>query len=289
MSKDLRLNVQGLARRDKSLLSAILPEPGYIVCSSDASAGEPTVTTHYSQDKNYYDATFGMVGKRPYYDGPLLKIDDIYLTTMSTSPIGQQKMMQAFHSTYKGVPFPEQWLLDPEVIKKELDKDRKAHKILALGLSYGMGPKKAVKQMYDNGYNISMKQARDFFRSYWTTFAGVRKFADALGEQVEQNGYIVNQFGYRLTPEPHKAFNYFIQSSISGLFHCYCAKIFAAAPWAKFVTVIHDELVAEVPIEKKEEFRQVIKAATDSLNADLNWEVKLRFGCVFGENWYEAK
>lgn len=289
MTKEFRLNVQGMARRDSGIMSCILPDPGYIVCSSDAGSGEPTVTSHFSQDKNYYDATFGMVGKEPYYQGKLLKIDDIYLTTMSTSPIGEKKMLDAFNSTYSGTPFAHQWLIDPEKIKKELDRDRKAHKILALGLSYGMGPKKMVKQMYDNGYNITLKQARDFFRSYWTTFSGVRKFADALGQQVEQQGYIVNQFGYRLTPEPHKAFNYFIQSSVSGLFHCYCAKIFSIAPWAKFVTVIHDELIAEVPLDRQDDFRNVIKQATDSLNEDLKWDVKLRFGCVMGDTWYSAK
>lgn len=289
MSREFRLNAQGLSRKEAGLMGAILPDPGYIVCSSDASAGEPTCTSHYSQDKNYYDATFGMVGKEPYYQGRLLKIDDIYLTTMSTSPFGEKIMLEAFNSTYGGVPFPQQWLIDPEKIKKQLEPSRKLHKIMALGLGYGMGVKKLVKQAYENGHNISAKQAKDFWRAYWTTFSGVRKFADSLGQQVEQHGYIVNQFGYRLTPEPHKAFNYYIQSSVSGLFHCYCAKIFAAAPWAKFVTVIHDELVAEVPIDRQEEFSRVIDAATASLNEDLNWSVKLRFGKVYGRNWYEAK
>lgn len=289
MSKEWRLNAQGMARRDAGLMTCILPEPGYIFCSSDAGSGEPTATAWYSKDKNYYDATFGMVGKEPYYEGRLLKIDDIYLTVMSVSPVGQERMRTAFAKTYNGFTFSQQWLIDPEVIKKELNEDRKIHKILCLGLGYGMGAKKAVKQMYENGFNLTLKQARDFHRAYWSTFSGVKKLADTLSQQVEQDGYIVNPFGYRLSPEPNKAFNYYIQSSISGIFHAYCAKIFAAAPWAKFVTIIHDELIAEVPIDRQDDFRQVIKDATDSLNADLGWEIRMRFGAVFGDTFYSAK
>jgi DNA polymerase I-like protein with 3'-5' exonuclease and polymerase domains len=284
-----KLNVQATARRDPGLMSAIIPSPGHVFVSSDASAGEPTVTTHYSGDKNYYDACFGMVGKAPYYDGLILRISDIYLMTMSVSPIGAEDMRECFHSKFGGVSFAEQWLIDDEVIKKQLKTQRTFHKILALGLGYGMGPKKMCKSAYEKGYALEFNQAKAFFKSYWSLFSGVRALSDRLAEQVEQDGFIVNQFGYRLVPEPHKAFNYLIQSTVSGIMHVYCAKIFAAAPWARFVTVIHDELIAEIPENKVEEFRQVIAAATDSLNADLNWSVKLRFGYVVGRNLFEAK
>ena len=85
---DTKLNPQGLARKDRALLSAVLPSPGHTFVSCDLSSGEPTCTAHYSQDKNYHDATFGMVGIPPYYAKDVLKIDNLYLTVMSVSPHG---------------------------------------------------------------------------------------------------------------------------------------------------------------------------------------------------------
>ena len=284
-----RLNIQATARRDSGLMSSLIPSPGCVFVSSDASAGEPTVTTHYSGDKNYYDACFGMVGKAPFYDGLVLKIDDIYLTTMSVSPIGAEDMREAFHSRYGSVTFSEQWMIDSEVIKKQLKNQRTFHKILALGLGYGMGPKKMVKSAYEKGYQLEFNQAKAFFKAYWSLFSGVRALSERLAEQVEQDGYLVNQFGYRMTPDPHKAFNYLIQSTVSGIMHVFCAKVFSIAPYAKFVTVIHDELIAEIPKDRIDDFRLVIQQATDSLNDDLKWSVRMRFGFAVGSNLYEAK
>lgn len=73
-----KLNIQGLARGDKGLMSSMIPPPGHVFVSVDLAAGEPSVSAHYSQDRNYFDACFGMVGKEPYYDGDLLRCDDIH-------------------------------------------------------------------------------------------------------------------------------------------------------------------------------------------------------------------
>ncbi len=286
---DHRLNIQALARTDKGLLGSLLPDPGNIFVSSDAAGAEPVVTTHYSGDKNYYDACFGMQGKAPYYDGLLLKISDIYLSVMSVSPIGAEDMREAFHSDYGGKSFAEQWLLDPEVIKKQLKRQRTFHKILCLGLGYGMQPPKMVKSAYEKGYALTLKEAREFYKAYWNLFKGVRALADRLEQQVEQDGYLINQFGYRMTMEGRLGYNYLVQSSVSGILHVFCAKVFALAPWAKFVTVIHDELIAEIPETRVEEFRKVIQAATDSLNDDLGWSVRMEFGFAVGASLYEAK
>lgn len=270
-------------------MSCILPEPGYVTVSIDLSAGEPTVTAHFSQDPRYRYASFDGVGKAPYYDGSVLMISDIYLMAMSISPIGSVRMMELFHSEFGGVPFAEQWLIDADVCKAPIKKERDFHKMACLGWGYGMGPKKFVKQAYDKGYSISLKDSSGFHKAYWRLFAGVRTFADKLAKAVELRGYIVNPFGYRLTPPPHKAYNYYIQSSVSGIMHVFCAKLFTIAPYAVFRAVIHDEVVADVPEDRIEDFRRARDLATDSLNEDLGWSVAVRTGYVTGKTWYEAK
>lgn len=284
-----RLNVQGLARKDQGLLSCIVPDPGWVTVSIDLAAGEPSVTSHFTQDRNYRYACFDGVGKRPEYQNNVLMIDDIYLMTMSVSPIGRDKMREAYEKPWPGGSFADQWMADAEHVKSALKKDRQVHKILALGLSYGMGAKKMSKQMYDAGFDLSLRDAKAFFYAYWELFSGVRRFADKLTAIVEQDKAIVNPFGYRLTPDPRKAFNAFIQSSVSGIMHVFTAKLMAAAPYSRFITCIHDELLVDVPADRVEEFRRHKDQATDSLNEDLKWTVNIRTGFAVGTNWYEAK
>lgn len=283
--KRARLNVQALARRDVRLVGTITADVGETLVSIDLAAGEPTVSTHFSQDANYRWATFDGVGKAPYYNGKVLMIDDIYLMCMSVSPMGAALM----RTTFDAPGFVEQWLTDPEVIKKRLKKERQFHKILALGIGYSMGPKKMVNAAYDAGYVLTLAEAKAFHKAYWQLFSGIKTLSDTLTRQCERDGFIVNPFGYRCTPAPHKAFNAFIQSSVSGLMHVYLAILSAKAPYAHLLTVIHDELLMSVPTERLEEFRLAKESATDELNQQLGWSVAVRTGFAIGSNWYEAK
>lgn len=289
MARIGKLNAQGLARREPLLMRAILPEPGHVAVSIDLASGEPSVTAHFSKDTNYRWATIDGVGKAPEYRNNLLMIDDIYLMLMSISPIGKQKIADAWKKDWNGKTFAEQWLADPEVIKNALKRDRQVHKILALGIGYSMGPKKMVKQMYESGFTLSYEDAKKFYDAYWSLFSGVRKLSFQLEQQLERDGFLINPFGYRLTPEPRKAFNYFIQSSVSGIMHVFTAKLMAAAPYIHFTTCIHDELIVSCPKERIEEFRKDKERATDSLNEDLGWSVKIRTGFATGVDWYSAK
>lgn len=284
-----RLNVQGLARKDKGLLSTILCDPGNILVSEDFSAGEPTVTTHFSGDTNYRWACFDGVGKAPEYRNGVLMIDDIYLMCMSVSPIGRDKMREAFNMKWGGLSFQDQWLKDPEVIKSFLKAERQFHKILALGLGYGMGAKKMVNSAYEKGYLLDFQTAKRFHAAYWQLFSGVKRLADNLAAKVERDGWLLNPFGYRLTPEPRKAFNYFIQSSVSGAIHLYGAQLKAYAPYANIITCIHDEFLIECPEACVEELRHDSQLATDALNRGLGWSVNIRTGFAPGKDWYSAK
>jgi DNA polymerase I-like protein with 3'-5' exonuclease and polymerase domains len=153
-----------------------------------------------------------------------------------------------------------------------------------------MGGVKFQKQAYEKGYEVSLKDSKALFHAYWELFSGVKTFSEMLASKVKRQGYLINPFGFRITPQPRTAFNYFIQSSVSGLLNIFNWKVFAVAPWASFVTVIHDELLVDVPVERLEEFRKVKERATDSLNEDLKWSVAIRTGFVSSTNsWYEAK
>ena len=284
------LNVQALSRREKRLMSNIVAEPDYVYVSVDLSAGEPTITTHFTQDKHYKYATFDGVGKAPYYDGEVLMIDDIYLQTASISPVGKDIMRNAFlNDRYDGKTFAEQWLIDPEVIKKKYKVTRALHKIMALGMSYGMGAKKAEKNLADNGFKITLSHAKELHTKYWRLYSGIRAFADQLSLEMKQKGFIYNPFGYRITAEPHNAFNGFIQSSVNGIIALLAMFTLKHYSNATLVTVIHDEIIWKISKNHIEDFQKACQFATDELNSFLQWSVKIRTGFVVGSNFYEAK
>lgn len=285
-----RLNVQALARKDKPLMSALVAPEGYAYVSCDLASGEPTCTSHFSQDKNYHDATFAMVGQAPYYKGDILKIDNLYFTVASVAPTGKDRTKELFHTTWNGKTFAEQWLEDSDVIKNADKPWYALHKVLTLGLGYMMGPRKLVATGYDAGHVVPFKIAKGFHEKYWQLFGDVWKLAKLLEAKYNRDGYLVNPFGYRLKPDkPYKALNYFIQSSVSGIMHVLCAKFFAIAPWAEFVTIIHDELIMLVKIVDLPRTREAMKQAEASLNADLKWRVNIRVGWKEGRDMYEAK
>lgn len=282
-----RLNIQGLSRKDRELMSSLLPAPGNVVVSVDLSAGEPTCTAHYSKDPNYYAATFGMVGKTPYWTTGLLMIDDIYLMTASRSPIGREEILRLWDDG-----LAEKWVADPEAVKSgEAKKVRALHKPLCLGLSYSMGPKKLVTQAYDSGFELSLATAKEFHRVYWKEcFPGVERFGKLLQSKFHKQGYLVTEFGYRLVPDSdHKCLNYFIQSTVSGIMHALNQKFFDRCDFAEFKTVIHDEVIFEVPEEYEQDAKIIWSKCVQELNSDLNWSVEIRTGWKSATNWFDIK
>lgn len=288
---DVRLNAQGMSRGYRPLMECIISDPGYTTISVDLKSGEPTATSHYSRDKNYTYANFTGVGKNPYYENKILFLDDMYLMGASVSPTGQEKMLELFNTTFKGVSFQEQWVIDPDVVKKDSNVKtlRAFHKTLILAMQYGQGPTGMVISAEDSGQKLKIGQAKTFHKAFWyTLFPDVRKLGERLKLYVKKNKYIVNDFGYRSFPIQRKALNYYIQSTISGIIDVLMIKFYSICPYAQHHAVIHDEIVFSVPDDKVKEAKELLDKAVKSLNDDLKWSVNVRAGWVEGKNWYEA-
>lgn len=281
MSRNKTLNIQAIARQDKGLMSCIIPSQDHVFVSQDVVSGEPTITCHLTKDAMYYNFIFGMVGKTPYWDRGTLMVDDIYLGYASSVSFWQKAIKDKFD--------PNEWVTDAESVKGKLKGIRKASKISVLGHGYGMGPKKLELQMYDNGISLTMAECKEAYKTFWSLFSDIKDYSEYLKEKIEHDGYLINLFGYRITPTPHKAYNYMIQSSLSGLMHVYTNMMAEKSPYAKYITCIHDEIVWEIPRTRIEEFKADQKDVVTRLNAILGWSVDVRFGFAVGNNMYEAK
>ena len=250
-------------------------DPGKIFVSQDVVSLEPSVTAHFSRDKNYRWATVDGIGKAPYYDGDVLMIDDVYLMTASVLPPTAHKIRKAWDDGLF-----DTWLADPEVVKKALKGPRSFAKICALGLGYGMGAKKLQKTCEEAGVLLTFQEAKAVRARYWDLFSGLREFADVLAFRAERDGFIINPFHYRITPEPHKAFNAYIQSSASGVLDLYCLYLFEERPDFEFVALIHDEVIYQCDADCAKDLPTITDKVSKELNEALNWSVPIRFGTI---------
>jgi len=285
------LNVQGISRKDKRLMEAFQTYPGETLVEIDAASGEATIISALTNDKMYKYFSFDGKGKAPYYDGDQLMINDPYLAFQSVSGVGSKELREAFeHRTYNGHTFAEQWLIDDEVIKKDLKKTRQVSKMIVLAIGYSAQGKK-IAQSCREMFNIPLtdEQGQAIVKTYWALFSDVKSLADRCQFRVKQAGYITNLFGCRLSPEPRKAFNALIQSTMSGIVNYKWMILKESAPWANSVTCIHDALIFSVPTERLEEFRELSKASDRIINENIRWSVDVGFGFSPGRNWHETK
>lgn len=279
-----------MSRSEKGLMSAILSDPDKMTISSDFVSAEPTVISHYSGDKNYRYAAFDGVGKEAYYnENGILMLDDTYLMAASINPVSKVEIKEAFNTTYGGVKGFEQWAIDKEVIKDQVKPIRKFNKIAVLGTGYGMGPKKLVSNCYDAGYVINFLDSKKFNYNFWNVmFPDLGGLRDYLSKKVKREGFLVNPFGFRMQPSPHKALNYFIQSSVSGMMNIVTIDFLEKCPYVEFRTIIHDELIFDCPENRLVEAQTVLNTVIDNLNKRLNWSVDVRTGWESGKDWYAA-
>ena len=255
----------------------------------DISAAEPSIISQYSGDKNYIYAAFEGVGKPAYYsDKDLLMLDDVYLMLASRNPVSRDRVREAFNDKYGGVIGFEQWAIDKSVVKAEIKSERAFNKPAALGIGYSMQGPRLVTTMYNEGKVISLKDAKQVVYSYWhELFPDVAKLRDYLQLKVKKEKQLINPFGFRMTPPPRKALNYFIQSSVNGIIDMLMIEWFESAPYIEFCTIIHDEIVIECPEDKLDEAKLKLDEALVRLNKTLNWSVNIRMGWEVLDNWYD--
>jgi DNA polymerase I-like protein with 3'-5' exonuclease and polymerase domains len=282
------INPQGLSRRDSSQQKCFVADEGQIFVFSDLAAAEPTITAYYSKDPNYLACTLHMVGKRPYYNSKgMLVIDDIYLCVASRFVKWKDEIRKAFEGYYDGVQGYDQWLINPESISKGvLKKIRGYAKVIALALAYGLGSKKMVLIAQQNGFELTMTEAKSFRDLYWSTFPLVDKLGKKLITQYNSLGHIMNDFGYCLYPtSDHKVLNALIQSTVSGVMDLFNLIFFTKCQEALYVVNIHDEIIFSIPEDRVAEIKKVFDECVVELNERLGWDVPIRFGWETSKTW----
>ncbi len=311
--EDVKLNAQGLARKEKGLMSCLVVEDpeNCEFCSFDLKAGEPTIIANFSRDKNYIKIARDMNGVKPYWDEQgILITNDFYVTYMSLSPITRdlirkmwddgifEKWVETDGKCVTDYIEKEDVIINGEPAEKitlKFSDKRTDHKILFLMTNYGCSFKKAQESMAERNNDLSAKDAKRMIENYWRVlFPEVGKLRDRLIMVIEKTGWLITPFGFRVCPdEARLAYNYTIQSSVSVIMKelvVYMQSLIDKGEFdAELVTIIHDELIYRIRKDQTDRFYAALQGKADEITKRLKWVCPIQLGCKKGSNLYTAK
>ncbi len=235
-----------------------VPEPGCVFVDADYSQIELRVLAHMANDEAMQAA---------FNSG-----EDIHRVTAS----------QVF-----GVP--------PEEVTPQM---RRSAKAVNFGIVYGISGFSLAEDL-----GVSQAEAKSYIDSYLRKYHGVRDFMSAVVEQGTKEGYVATLYGRRrYLPElkdgkymvreaaRRMAMNSPIQGTAADVIKLAMLRVDralkAAAPDAKLVLQVHDELIVECPEAEAETVRALV---TREMEAAAKLAVPLVAEAKVGRSWYEAK
>jgi len=187
-------------------------------------------------------------------------------------------------------------LFDKDIQEITTDERRKA-KTINFGLLYGMGPQKLSREL-----GISMDEAREFIRVYFSKLGKVRKLYQSIEETAQKQGYVTTLAGRRrLLPDissrndnlsqqaRRTAVNTVIQGSAADVIKKAMLAVDGDEQLrrmgAVLVLQVHDELLMEAEASRAREAGERL-ARIMSRVEELEVPLLVQWGV--GRNWAEA-
>ena len=181
-----------------------------------------------------------------------------------------------------------------EVTKEE----RNSAKAVNFGIVYGIGEYSLSQDL-----KISVKQAKEYIKSYLEKYSGVREYMENIKEQARKNGYVEtllkrrryipeivsSNFNTRAFGE-RVALNTPIQGTAADIIKLAMVRIYRRLKTqnfrSKLILQVHDELIIEAVNEEKEAVKAILKEEME--NAAV-LRVPLVVDMSEGKSWYDAK
>ena len=185
--------------------------------------------------------------------------------------------------------------IPPEQVTPE---QRSQAKAVNFGIVYGIS---AFSLSEDIG--VTVGEARDYINAYLAHYKGVNDYMERVVEEAKERGYVSTLYGRR-RPMPElrasnrnvRAFgervcrNMPIQGTAADIMKLAMIRVDRALResglHARLLLQVHDELIAECPIEEAEQVRQILKR---EMEGAATLSVPLTVDAHLGPNWYEAK
>jgi len=183
-----------------------------------------------------------------------------------------------------------------DVPLEEVTKNQRRHaKAINFGLIYGMSPFGLTRTT-----NLTLAEAENFVKAYFTKFPGVKKYLDGIRKQAAENGYVETLLGRKRffpqlknpsTPQvrsraEREAINAPIQGTAADILKIAMINMPAAIKKvglkAKMLVQVHDELLLECVETEIEETVRVVK---DVMENAFEISIPLDTDAAWGKNW----
>ncbi|TDJ00337.1 MAG: DNA polymerase I [Caldithrix sp.] len=186
-----------------------------------------------------------------------------------------------------------------QVAPEDLTQEhRRKAKEVNFGIMYGMGVFGLATRL-----NISNEEAREFIANYFTLYAKVKEYIDAMHAQVEEKGFVttlLNRTRYlpEIRSKNHNIREFAKRTAVNTPIQGTAAELIKVAMiniWkklkeknlkTKMIMQVHDELVFEAPKAEVEEVKVLVKHEMENA---LALDVPIKADVGVGPNWLEAK
>ena len=186
-----------------------------------------------------------------------------------------------------------------QVAPEDLTQEhRRKAKEVNFGIMYGMGVFGLATRL-----NISNEEAQEFIANYFTLYAKVKEYIDAMHAQVEEKGFVttlLNRTRYlpEIRSKNHNIREFAKRTAVNTPIQGTAAELIKVAMiniWkklkeknlkTKMIMQVHDELVFEAPKAEVEEVKVLVKHEMENA---LALDVPIKADVGVGPNWLEAK
>ena len=239
LSSSGKLNMQQLPRDDKTVKYCIKAREGYVIISQDLATAEMYVVAVLSKDKKL---------QKVFIDGG------------------------DFHSTIAKMVF--RLPCDVEKVKKLYPDIRQAAKAISFGILYGSGPDTVAATA-----GCTVQDAKIYIDKYFTTFAKLKSWLTTQQNFIKANGFTYSFFGRKrrlknVFSKDSQISSHEVRSGVNALVQGPASDInlLAGIDMQKYIdenkmkskifALVHDSILAEVPINEIDTYTQKLKEFT---------------------------
>lgn len=275
---------------DSDIGDCFVADEGWSFVLTDFFALEPSVAAILTDDKLLRYCAFSGEGIKPFYKDSILHIDDTYLCFLSITKRWKEEIMDQLD--------PNEWLANPEAVKKKFKKIRQAGKKLVLMTGYGSGIEKVCSSIFKElGINIPLNEGRELINTLWTAFPDMYRFICRLKAAANIGAPIPTWLGFPIATNQHVVhciYNYRCQTEAAHVMKHMIWQMWQRKQdwWIPAIADIHDASCFLVHTERIPEFKLILQDALKDLNASLEpftKGIKFRISVHTGKTLREAK
>lgn len=275
---------------DTEVGDCFIADDGWSFVMTDFMAAEPTVSAMISNDEQLKYCCYFGEGIRPYWKNGVLQIDDTYLCFLSATTRWGDIIRQE-------LDFNE-WLSNPEGVKKKFKIIRQISKKIVLMTGYGSGIEKVCSSIYKElGVNISVKEGQNLIHIMWSVFPDLYKKTQQLKGWASAGVPIRTWLGFPITADSsvvHCIWNYRVQTEAAHVMKQILWQIYQRKQdwFIPSVVNIHDASCYLVQDDHIEEFQQLLNDSLQDVNnslVDFTNGLKFRISTHIGKTLRQAK